>query len=80
MKPLSGWARLGIVAAAAAVLSVVLPLLQIRHFTPFNSGVSTVIGLLALGWLVYSVVAWVAAGFRNKRKPSPPQDGWNGPA
>ncbi len=80
MKPLNGWARLAIVTAAAGGLALVLPLLKIRHFTPFNSGVSIVIGLLALGWLGYSVVAWVAAGFRDKSGTSPPQDGWDGPA
>ncbi len=65
MKTLSGWTRLGIVAVILAVLSQVLPLLKIHRFTPFNSGVSVVIALLALGWLGYTVFVWVAAGFER---------------
>ncbi len=41
-----------------------IPALKIHHFSPFNSGVSSVIGLIALAWIVYSIVVWVADGFK----------------
>ena len=64
-----GWIRLGIVVLALLVLGFIIPFLKIYNFSAFNSGVSTIIGLIALVWLIYSVFSWVSDGFKNKGSP-----------
>ena len=62
----AGLTRLGIVASACLLISLMVPLLKIYHFTLFNSGVSAVVAILALVWIVYSVLSWIAEGFLHK--------------
>ena len=59
-----GFIRLGIVMASILIIGLLIPFLKIHHFSPFNSGVSTVIGVIALAWIIYSIVLWVAEGFK----------------
>ena len=47
------------------IVFITIPL-KIYHFTLFNSGVSIVVGILALLWFFYSVSSWVTAGFRRR--------------
>lgn len=65
VKMQSGWKRLGIVLVALLIIGLLIPSLKIHHFSPFNSGVSTIIGLVALLWLVYWIISWVSRGFKN---------------
>ena len=62
----SGLTRLGIVVSACLLISLMVPLLKIYHFTLFNSGVSAVVAILVLIWIIYSVSFWIAEGFRKK--------------
>ena len=62
----AGLTRLGIVVSACLLISLMVPLLKIYHFTLFNSGVSAVVAILALVWIVYSVLSWIAEGFLHK--------------
>ena len=39
--------------------------LKTHHSTLFNSGVSVVIAILVLAWIVYSVSGWIAEGGRK---------------
>lgn len=59
-----GFIRLAIVMMSILSIGFFIPALKIHHFSPFNSGVSSVIGLIALAWIVYSIVVWVADGFK----------------
>jgi hypothetical protein len=59
-----GVIRLGIVLGSIIIIALLIPSLQIYHFSPFNSGVATIIGVIALVWGVYSIVLWVAKGFK----------------
>jgi len=65
MKPNKGWIRLSIVALGLIVVGLIIPSLKIYQFSPFNSGVSIIIALLAVLWLVYSILSWVIEGFKN---------------
>ncbi len=65
MKNIKGWVRLGMVGAGLLVIGFILPSLKIYQFTPFNSGVSIIIGLSAAVWMVYSIFTWVVEGFKN---------------
>jgi hypothetical protein len=60
-----GLIRLSIVVMSTLIIGLLIPFLKIHHFSPFNSGVSSVIGVLSLVWLIYSVVLWVAEGFKK---------------
>ncbi len=60
-----GWIRLGIVVAGALGIVSLIPNLKIYHFSPFNSGVSAIIALVAGAWLVYSILNWVVERFKN---------------
>ena len=60
-----GLIRLSIVMMSILIIGILIPFLKIHHFSPFNSGVSSVIGVLSLAWLIYSVVLWVAEGFKK---------------
>lgn len=59
-----GFIRLGIVMVSILIIGLLIPFLKIHHFSPFNSGVSTVIGVIAMAWIIYSIVLWVAEGFK----------------
>jgi hypothetical protein len=59
-----GVIRLGIVLGSIIIIALLIPFLKIYHFSPFNSGVATIIGGVALVWAVYSIVVWVAEGFK----------------
>ncbi len=65
MNSNKGWIRLGIVVAGLLALGFILPFLKIYHFSPFNSGVSIIIGFSAAVWFVYSIVFWIIEGFKN---------------
>jgi len=67
MKNKKGFVRLGIVIAGMLIIGLTIPFLQIHHFSPFNSGVSTVIGVIALIWLAYWVISWISDGFTSRR-------------
>ena len=58
-------ARLVVVALSCLLISFILFPLKIHHSTLFNSGVSVVIGILVLVWIVYSVADWTAEGGRK---------------
>ena len=60
----SGLMRLGVLVSGLLFLGWVILPLNIYNFAPFNSGVSTVIGILALLWLVYTVGTWIMEGFK----------------
>ncbi|MEK9627477.1 MAG: hypothetical protein VW455_00495 [Nitrospinota bacterium] len=60
-----GWVRLAIVAAVLLILVLLIPSLKIYHFSPFNSGVSAIIALVAGVWVIYSIFIWVMQGFRK---------------
>ena len=62
----TGLMRLGIVVFAFSLIAFMVFPLQIHRFTPFNSGVSTIIATLAIVWIIYSVSLWIAEGFRHK--------------
>jgi len=70
MKNKKGFVRLGIVIAGILIIGFIIPFLQIFHFSQFNSGVSTVIGVIALVWLVYWIISWVSEGFTSKEGSS----------
>ena len=57
--------RLGVLVSGLLFLGWVILPLNIYNFAPFNSGVSTVIGILALLWLVYTVGTWIMEGFNT---------------
>lgn len=59
-----GFIRLAIVLMSILMIGFLIPILKIHHFSPFNSGVATVIGVVALVWVIYSVIMWVAEGFK----------------
>ena len=61
----SGLLRLGVLVSGLLFLGWVILPLNIYNFAPFNSGVSTVIGILALLWLVYTVGTWIMEGFKK---------------
>tara|TARA_B100000949_G_scaffold46577_1_gene40341 strand:+ start:569 stop:766 length:198 start_codon:yes stop_codon:yes gene_type:complete len=61
----SGLMRLGVLVSGLLFLGWVILPLNIYNFAPFNSGVSTVIGILALLWLVYTVGTWIMEGFKK---------------
>ena len=58
-------ARLVVVALSCLLISFILFPLKIHRFTLFNSGVSVVIAILVLVWIVYSVSGWIAEGGRK---------------
>ena len=62
----AGLTRLGIVVLAFLLVAFMVFPLRIYHFTLFNSGVSAVVAILALIWIVCSVSSWIAEGFRHK--------------
>ena len=62
----NGLTRLGIVILGIFFIVFITIPLKIYHFTLFNSGVSIVVGILALLWFFYSVSSWVTAGFRRR--------------
>ena len=57
--------QLGVLASVLLFLGWVLFPLEIYHFTPFNSGISSVIAVLALLWFVYAVGTWIVEGFKR---------------
>jgi hypothetical protein len=61
-----GFIRLAIVMMSILIIGFLIPSLKIYHFSPFNSGVSSVIAVVALAWIFYSIVIWVADGFRGQ--------------
>ena len=61
-----GWFRLGIVILGITAIGFALPFLNIYHFSQFNSGVSTIIGLIAFIWVTYEIISWIRAGFIGK--------------
>ena len=67
MNNRKGFFRLGIVIAGILAIVAAIPFLKIHHFSPFNSGVSSVIGVITLVWLIYEIYSWVAEGFKSKR-------------
>ena len=62
----NGLTRLGIVVLGVFFIVFITIPLKIYHFTLFNSGVSAVVAILALVWIVYSVLSWIAEGFLHK--------------
>ena len=67
MKPMNykrGLMRLGILASIFLLIGWVVFPLKIHHFTPFNSGVSIVIAIFAVIWLIYSIAIWIGEGFK----------------
>ena len=62
----TGLIRLGIVFLAFLLITFIVLPLKIYHFTLFNSGISVVVAILVLVWIVYSVSIWIADGFRHK--------------
>ena len=65
-KMKAGLTRLGIVVLAFLLIAFMVFPLRIYHFTLFNSGVSAVVAILALVWIVYSISSWIAEGSRHK--------------
>ena len=61
-----GLTRLGIVVLLFLLIAFIIFPLKIYHFTLFNSGVSAVIAILVLVWVICSVSLWIAEGFRHK--------------
>ena len=60
-----GLTRLAILVSACLLIAFLIPPLKVYHFTPFNSGISIVIAVPALIWIVYSVLIWVAEGLKR---------------
>lgn len=60
-----GFIRLAIVLMALLMIALLIPTLTIHHFSPYNSGVASVIGGVALAWMSYSVIMWIAEGFKK---------------
>ena len=58
-------ARSGVVILSCLLIAFILFPLKIHHSTLFNSGVSVVIAILVLAWIVYSVSGWIAEGGRK---------------
>ena len=59
-----GLLRLGILVSTFLLIGLVIFPLQIYNFTPFNSGVSIIIAIFALIWLIYSIAIWIGEGFK----------------
>ncbi|GJL79006.1 MAG: hypothetical protein NPINA01_19950 [Nitrospinaceae bacterium] len=66
IKMKRGFLRLGIVFLGVLSIGLSIPFLKIHHFSAFNSGVSSIIALIALIWGVYEIIAWVAEGFDDR--------------
>jgi len=62
----NGLTRLGIVILGVFFIVFITIPLKIYHFTLFNSGVSAVVAILVLIWIIYAVSFWIAEGFRKK--------------
>ena len=62
----NGLTRLGIVVLGVFFIVFITIPLKIYHFTLFNSGVSVVVATLALVWIIYSALSWIAEGFRHR--------------
>ena len=69
MNNRKGFFRFGIVILGLLAIGFTIPFLKIYYFSPFNSGVSTVIGVIALFWLAYGIISWVSEGFKGKGRP-----------
>jgi len=61
-----GLTRLSIVISAFLLIVFIIFPLDIYYFTLFNSGVSVVIVLMVLAWVIYAVSVWIGEGFRHK--------------
>lgn len=66
MRDKKGFVRLGIVIAGILIIGFTVPFLKIYHFSQFNSGVSTVIGVIALIWLAFWIISWISEGFASR--------------
>ena len=62
----TGLIRIGIVVFGLLLITFIVFPLEIHHSTLFNSGVSSVVAVLVLVWIVYSVSSWITEGFRHK--------------
>jgi len=54
-----------VVSAYLLITLMVFPL-KTYHSTLFNSGISAVVAILVLAWIVCSVSSWITEGFRHK--------------
>ena len=61
-----GLTRLGIVVSAYLLITLMVFPLKTYHSTLFNSGISAVVAILVLAWIVCSVSSWITEGFRHK--------------
>jgi len=58
--------RSGIVAVSCLLIIFISLPLKIYHSTFYNSGVSVVIVVLVLVWVIYLVLGWIAGGESKK--------------